>query len=265
MRDIDEDTITQAVIARHASAGEPRLRDVMTSLVQHLHAFARDVRLTEAEWAAGLRLLGECAQPHRSGRPDVVLLSDALGLSRLVMALRSRRGAGATEPAFPALHTPMAAGGEGRDVASSGIEPCFVFGHVRSVNGAPLTGAEVRTAGAAATTRADGAFRLRTITPDPAAPLDGPVARLLRALGREAVRPDRLHIKVMASGHEPLTTEIFRRGDPRLDADALFGARPSLLAEWVRHGSGPMPDGTVGELSFTTVEFDFVLTPTGDK
>ena len=81
MRHIDEDTITQAVIARHASAGDVRLREVMTSLVQHLHAFARDVRLTEDEWSAGLRFLAECGQARGERRQEVAGLSDALGLS----------------------------------------------------------------------------------------------------------------------------------------------------------------------------------------
>ena len=57
MLHISEDTITQAVIAGHAGAADARLRDVVTSLVQHLHAFAREVRLTEDEWFAGIRFL----------------------------------------------------------------------------------------------------------------------------------------------------------------------------------------------------------------
>ena len=97
MQLIDEDTITQAVIARHAQVADPRLRDLMTSLVQHLHAFAREVRLTEPEWQAGLRLLAEAGRLSQGPRQELALLSDALGLSTLVTAMASRRRAGGTE------------------------------------------------------------------------------------------------------------------------------------------------------------------------
>ena len=95
MRHIDEDTITQVVIARHAGADDARLREVATSLVQHLHAFARDVKLTEGEWAAGVRFLAEC------GRPDVALLSGTLGLTALVTAANQRKPKGCTEASAP--------------------------------------------------------------------------------------------------------------------------------------------------------------------
>ena len=86
MQHIDQDTITQAVIARHTTAGDTRVREVMTSLVQHLHAFAREARLTEAEWAEGVRFLGECGRSGNAGHQELVLLSDALGLSTLVFS-----------------------------------------------------------------------------------------------------------------------------------------------------------------------------------
>src|SRR5687768_4926980 len=97
MRHIDEDTITQAVIARHAAAGDARLVELMTSLVQHLHAFARDVKLTEAEWTAGLRFLADCGRLTSAPRQELALLSDTLGLSMLVAAQNRRRARGCTE------------------------------------------------------------------------------------------------------------------------------------------------------------------------
>ena len=97
MRNIDEDTITQAVIARHAAASDARLREVMTSLVQHLHAFAREVKLTEAEWIAGHRFLTEAGHITDDKRQEFILLSDTLGLSMLVSALNHEKPAGCTE------------------------------------------------------------------------------------------------------------------------------------------------------------------------
>jgi hydroxyquinol 1,2-dioxygenase len=116
---IDEDHITQAVIACHAGAPDARLRDVMTSLVQHLHAFAREVQLTEAEWHAGLRFLGEAgraAGPESEPGQELALLSDVLGLTTLVTAINQRRGPGARS-AVPAAFSPSPAASNGGPVA----------------------------------------------------------------------------------------------------------------------------------------------------
>ena len=118
MRLIDEDHITQAVIACHSGAADPRLRDVMTSLVQHLHAFAREVKLTEDEWRAGLRFLTEAGRAAGvSGREperELALLSDVLGLSMLVTALNRHRpaGAGARPPLRATFAPPPSAPGD---------------------------------------------------------------------------------------------------------------------------------------------------------
>jgi hydroxyquinol 1,2-dioxygenase len=255
MRHIDEDTITQAVIARHAAAGDVRLREVATSLVQHLHAFARDVKLTEAEWAAGVRFLSEC------GRHDVALLSDTLGLTALVTAANQRKPQGCTEataappPLSSASGTPSRHGGDDQG------EPCWVRGRVHALGGIPIAGAEVRVGQAEALrTDADGAFVCKTIAaaPQPVAH-EGPVAALLHALGRPPWRPAHLHFTISARGCERLVTQVFRRGDPYLDADAAFSVRSSLVADWVRHERGRTPDGRHSAQPFTTLDFTFVL------
>jgi hydroxyquinol 1,2-dioxygenase len=258
MRHIDEDTITQAVIARHAGAGDARLREVATSLVQHLHAFARDVKLTEGEWAEGVRFLAEC------GRPEVALLSDTLGLTALVTAANQRKPKGCTEASAP---SPLFANGVPYRDSEEG-EPCYVRGRVRALDGTPIGGAEVHVNQAEALlTNADGCFVFKTTVaaPQPVAH-DGPVSRLLQALGRHPWRPAHLHFTIHARGCEPLVTQVFRQGDPYLDADAVFGVRTSLVADWVRHASGRTPDGHSSEQPFTTLDFTFVLnrTPRGD-
>ena len=269
MRHIDEDTITQAVIARHAAAGDARLREVMTSLVQHLHAFAREAKLSEAEWAAGLHFLAECAR--RSGdddrRQELVLLSDALGLSTLVASIDRRRAKGSTEWTMPATFHADGVPFETDAGADAEAEPCFVRGHVRSIDGAPLAGAEVRVwpsgiDGAASVQHSDaeGAFALRcTVAQAEPIPHDGPVGRLLAALGRHPWRPAHLHFMLSAPGHERLVTHVFRKGGQYLDSDALFGVRGSLVADWVRHAPGRTPDGRDSAVAFCTLDFDFVL------
>ena len=267
MRHIDEDTITQAVIARHAAAGDARLREVVTSLVQHLHAFARDVKLTEAEWVEGTGFLADCGRASAAGPSEVTLLSDALGLTALVTAVNQRKPRGCTETSVP----PPARGAQGRRDDEPG-EPLYACGRVRALDGSPIAGAEVCIGPGGGhhdvqRSGADGSFICKTTVaaPQPVAH-DGPVGRLLQALGRPPWRPAHLHITIDAPGFEPLATQLFRQGDPYLDVDAVFGVRSSLIADWVHHEPGAAPDGKASRVPYFTLDFDFVLNATtGDK
>lgn len=275
MRNIDEDNITQAVIAGHAAADDVRLREVMTSLVQHLHAFAREVRLDEREWAEGLRFIAECGGP----RGELDLLSDTLGMSTLVTAMNRRRPRGCT--AATAAGTRHV---ESASVDDAPDELCFVCGRVCALDGKPIAGARIRVwpraatapdaghgnaaqcAPAEATSGVDGRFGLACIAAQPLAlPQDGPVGRMLRALGRHAWRPAHLRFDVSAPGYERLSTNVFRADDPYLETDAAFGVRSSLIADWVHHPPGRTPDGHDSAVPFYQVDFTFVLTTTGDK
>jgi hydroxyquinol 1,2-dioxygenase len=283
MRNIDEDTITQAVIARHADASDERLREIMTSLVQHLHAFTREVRLTEAEWFRGIEFLTRTGQICSDRRQEFVLLSDTLGLSTLVTALNHKMPKGCTEATvFGPYHvdgSPHVAHGD--DVAHGAKgEPCFVRGRVRSLDGTPIAGAEVQVWQADAngfydvqdpdlkdlrargvlTSGTDGRFHFRSILPEPyPIPDDGPVGGMLKALGRHPWRPAHLHFMITAPGYQRLVTHVFREGGQYLDSDAAFGVRSSLVAEWVRHEAGRTPDGGTSPVPFHTLDFDFVL------
>ena len=264
MRHVDEDTITQAVIARHAGAPDARLREVMTSLVQHLHGFARDVKLTEAEWREAIRFLTEAGRASEGRRQEFALLSDTLGLSMLVTAMNQRKPAGCTDATVPGPCGP---------VSLSAAQPCFVRGRVLSLDGAPLAGAEVQLlpdgddadpgegrAVQRLRTDAEGRFQSGGVLagPYPVAH-DGPVGRMLHALGRHAWRPAHLHFRVCAEGHETLVTHVFRRGGRYVDSDAVFGVRRSLVADWLPHPPGPTPDGGHSDTPFHTLDFDFVL------
>jgi hydroxyquinol 1,2-dioxygenase len=283
MRNINEDTITQAVIARHAKAENPRLREVMTSLVQHLHAFAREVKLTEAEWFQAVQFLTDVGHITDDKRQEFILLSDTLGLSMLVTAQNNAKPPGCTEATvFGPFHVEDApALAHGADMANGAPgEPCYVRGTVRGFGGEVVAGADVQCWQADAagfydvqyadleghrargnfTSDADGGFHFKTIVAEAyPIPRDGPVGRMLDALGRHPWRPAHLHFMISAPGYERLITHVFRDGDQYLDSDAVFGVRQSLIADWQRHEPGATPDGGSSAVPFYTLDFDFVL------
>jgi hydroxyquinol 1,2-dioxygenase len=285
MRNLNEDNITQAVLARHAETPDQRLKEVMTSLVQHLHAFAREVKLTEEEWAAAIGFLTDVGHTTTDKRQEFILLSDTLGLSMLVTALNNRKPQGCTESTvFGPFHVenspPYALGA---DVANGATgEPCFVRGTVRDINGNPVANAsmevwqadadgfydvqyqghDVHRARGTLHSGAKGEYFFRTIVAEAyPIPHDGPVGRMLKQLGRHPWRPAHLHFLIKAEGYETLITHVFRSGDKYLDSDAVFAVRSSLIGEWVRHEAGAAPDGSQVDVPFFTLDFDFVLNP----
>lgn len=285
MLNLNEDTITQAVLARHADMPNVRLREIMTSLVQHLHAFAREVNLTEVEWFEGIKFLTETGHMCSDKRQEFILLSDTLGLSTLVMAQQNHKPAGCTEATvFGPFHVegsteyPL-----GADIANGARgEPCFVSGTVGGIDGKPIpharlevwqadedgfydvqyAGLDQHQARGTLHTDAQGKYHFRSILANSyPIPHDGPVGKMLEALGRHPWRPAHLHFRIQAEGYETLITHVFRRGDEYLDSDAVFGVRSTLIADWARHEAGTAPDGTACASPFYTLNFDFILNP----
>jgi hydroxyquinol 1,2-dioxygenase len=285
MQTIDEHTITQAVIDSLAGCPDERLRTVLSSLVRHLHDFAREVQLTEAEWFAGIRFLTDVGHMTDDKRQEFILLSDTLGLSMLVTAQNNRRPAACTEATvfgpFFVEGAPVVE--HGADIAQGAKgEPCFVSGVVQSLDGGPVAGAQIdvwqsdddglydvqhagldrHRARARLHSRADGSFDFKSILAVPyQIPSDGPVGRMLASVGRHAWRPAHLHFMIDAPGHERLITHVFRADGPYLDSDAVFGVRATLLADWLRHEAGPTPDGGHSTQPFYTLNYRFVLNP----
>jgi len=274
MRNLTQDNITQAVIARFADTPDPRLKEVMTSLVQHLHAFARDVKLTEDEWFRGIQFLTRTGHITDDRRQEFILLSDTLGLSMLTIAMNNEKPAGCTEATvFGPFYVEDAPSYDlGEDVANGapGV-PCQVRGTVRGLDGEAVPGAEIHVWQADAEGKYDvqreglaapqargvlhadgqGRYHFRSILAEAyPIPDDGPVGDMLKATRRHPWRPAHLHFMIKAPGYETLTTHVFRNGDGYLDSDAVFGVRQSLVADWVKQ-----PDGRY------LVEYDFVLAP----
>lgn len=276
MAQFRDDELTTAVIARMQGAADPRLREIMTALVRHLHDFARDVKLNEAEWLAAIEFLTRTGQMCDDKRQEFILLSDTLGLSMLVDALSNRREGRETPSTVlgpfyvtGAPELPMDA-----DISANtqgGIKT-LVCGRVLDVEGKPIKGAILEVWQTAPNglydvqdsqapkfnlrgrfrTGSDGVYRFRTVKPvSYPVPTDGPVGQMLLALGRHPYRPAHLHFMITAPGFEKLTTHIFVRGDPYLESDAVFGVKETLVVDFI--------DGATS----ATATCDFVLKRTG--
>jgi hydroxyquinol 1,2-dioxygenase len=285
MRNIDEHTITAEVIRRMDDTPDARLKEVLTALVRHLHDFAREVRLTEAEWAAGIEYLTATGHKCDDKRQEFILLSDTLGLSMLTVAMNHAKSPQATEATvFGPFHVAGAPQFEqGADISGGATgEPLFVRATVRGTGGEPVADAVVDVWEADAEglydvqrkdlpnaqnrgvlrTDAQGGLRFRSVLPVAyPIPSDGPVGVMLRAVRRHPWRPAHVHFMIRAPGYHTLVTHVFRRDDQYLDSDAVFGVRNSLIGDFVRHEAGEAPDGSVVAKPFYTLDFDFVLEP----
>ena len=267
MRDVDEHTITDEVIDRFKNTPDPRLKQIVDSLVHHLHDFVRDVEPTFDEWMGAIQFLTRTGQISVGGRQEFILLSDTLGVSMLVDAINHRMPEGATETTvlgpFYVDNPPVFADGADISVGLPG-EPLYVEAQFTSPDGAPLPGATVDVwqsdsegyydvqradlEGAALRGRffadAQGWVRFWSITPTAyPIPHDGPVGLMLAATRRHPWRPAHLHFMVAAPGHETLVTHVFVDGDPYLESDAVFGVKSGLIDAYPVQPPGAAPGG----------------------
>jgi hydroxyquinol 1,2-dioxygenase len=269
----------QTVNARHDGCTNPRLAQVMSALVDHLHAFAKQVHLTQGEWELAIDFLTRTGQMCSDQRQEFILLSDTLGFSMLVDAINNRRPSGATEnTVFGPFHVdgvPIKAMGTNICLDGKG-ETCLFQGRVLDLTGAPIAGArvdvwsdnadgfyDVQQSGiqppgnnrGVFVTRADGRYSFVGIKPVCyPIPDDGPVGQMLGALGRHPYRPAHMHYMITAPGFQKLVTHTFVGGDDYLTSDAVFGVKASLIAPFER-----VTDGA----TLWQSPFDFVLAPVG--
>ena len=281
---VNEENITELAEQRWGTARDPRLAEVLTSLVRHLHDFAREVRLTEDEWMAAIGWLTRTGQMCDEKRQEFILASDVLGLSMLVVQMNHRFDERATPATVlgPFYIEGSPELGYGDDM-SDGVEgdPLFVHGRVRDVDGRPIPGAvldvwqadaegayeaqldvdEARLRGRFRS-REDGGYCVRTIGPKGyTIPMDGTVGDLISRTKISEYRPAHVHFRVDAPGYAPLVTHLFQKDAPYLDSDVVFGTKQQLVVPFEARQAGVTPTGTEMDRSWLEARYDFVLQP----
>ncbi|WP_338661668.1 dioxygenase [Pararoseomonas sp. SCSIO 73927] len=279
MADLNEQTLTDAVIEQMASTPDPRMREVMDSLVRHLHAFARDVRLTPTEWLAAIGFLTKVGQTCTPYRQEFILLSDTLGLSRLVNLMddTANRVGEATETSllgpFYREASPKFGYGESIAVHAKGPE-MMLFGRVvnEAGEGVPDAIVEIWSTDADGTydlqatspdvmdmrgqfrTDAEGRYAIRTLVPlGYSIPMDGPVGEMIRAQHRHGMRPGHIHMLIGAEGYRELVTALYLGDDANIGSDTVFGVSESLVVHpKVGMEGSPAP-------SIPAVHYDFQI------
>ena len=284
MQLVTEDNITELAAQRWASAHDPRTAEVMAALVRHLHAFAREVRLSEPEWMVAMRWLTETGRISDEKREEFILASDVLGLSMLVVQMNHRLDEGATPATvlgpFHIEGSPELEYGADMSQGLPGT-PLYVTGVVRDLDGKTIGGAvldvwQADTDGAYEaqldvdearlrakyTSKPDGTYCIKTIAPlGYSIPMDGPVGDLISRTEISHFRPAHVHFLLNVPGYEPLITHLFQEGAQYLDSDVVFGTKAELLVGFERREPGPTPDGGASAEPWLLAVYDFVLQP----
>jgi hydroxyquinol 1,2-dioxygenase len=284
--DFTEETAADAVIGSFAPSTDPRLREILTSMVRHLHAFAREVELTLPEWNAAIDFFTRVGQKCDADRQEFILLSDVLGLSMLTETINNRKFGVATESTvlgpFHVVESPPLELGANIDHVGTGT-PCVVTGRVASTDGAPLPGAlidvwqasdqgfyDVQQPGVQPrgngrglfTADDEGRFWFRTVVPSYyPIPTDGPVGELLIATGRHAFRPAHIHFIVTAPGHRDLTTHIFVAGSEYIESDTVFAVKKSLVADFTEETDPDLAASWDIKVPFRHADVEIIMQP----
>jgi hydroxyquinol 1,2-dioxygenase len=274
------------VISRNANAGDARLAEVMAVIVRHLHAAVKEIEPTQEEWFKAVMFLTDTGHMCNEWRQEFILLSDVLGVSMLVDAINNRKPSGASESTvlgpFHVADAPELPLGADICLDQKG-EPMLVKGRILSVDGTPLANAkvdvwqandegfyDVQQKGIQPDFNLRGVFRtndkgeywFKGVKPKyHPIPDDGPVGKMLAALGRHPYRPAHLHYIIEAEGHESLVTHIFDPDDPYIHSDAVFGVKQSLMAKFDLVTDAARIAAAGFARPYFEVSHDFVLAP----
>ncbi len=265
----NHDDVTRDALAVMERTPDARLREIMVSLVKHLHGFVRETRLTEDEFREATATLNEIGKLASDTHNEMVLIAGSLGVSSLVCLLNNGDN-GATETTqnllgpFWRMHSPRTENGASILRSPTAGPAMFVTFTILDRSGAPIPEVEVdiwhtspeglyenqdetqadHNMRGKFTTSADGRIWFRSVKPiGYPIPTDGVTGRLLRAQGRHAYRPAHIHALGYKPGFKTLITQIYADDDPRIHTDAQFGVTAALLGKFVRHDE-PHPTAT---------------------
>ncbi|WP_430397266.1 dioxygenase [Ferrovibrio sp.] len=280
-----EQDVTPAVLAAMANTPDARLREVMASLVRHLHAFAREVKLTEPEWERGIEFLIGLGKLTNDSHNEAILASDAIGFSTLVCLLNNgtvgdSETAAALLGPFWRLNAPKTESGASIVRSPTPGPALFADCRLRDNSGQPIAGAYVdvwhaspvgmyenQDAGQADMnlrgnfiTDAEGRFSFRSVKPAGyPVPVSGPVGALLAAQRRHPYRPAHLHFLFHKPGYKTLITQVFVQGDPHLESDVVFGVTKPLIGDYRLRRDTPPASDVSGE--WYSLEHEFIMEP----
>jgi hydroxyquinol 1,2-dioxygenase len=283
-----EENLTDLAMKQWGACHSPRLRQVMQSLVKHLHGFAREVDLKQDEWLMAVDWLAKTGKLCSDKRQEFILLSDVMGMSMLVDAMNHRFPEGATPSTvvgpFHIEGSPELPMGANVAEGFAG-ETCYLVGTVRDLEGKPIEGAQLDIWQADADglyesqlgseepilraifhTGPDGKYVIRTIAPPGySIPMDGTVGDLLRQTDISHFRPAHIHFLITANGYETLVTHLFKKDAKYIDSDVVFGVKDKLIVEFKKHAAGETPTGEISSEPFLVVNYDFFLSPSKAK
>jgi catechol 1,2-dioxygenase len=279
-----EGDVTRDALAVMARTADPRQREIMTLLVKHLHAFVRDVKLTEVEFRQATALINEIGGLASDSHNEAVLLAGSLGVSSLVCLLNNGDG-GNTESShsllgpFWRLNSPRVANGGTIIRSDTPGDPLFVTGHIVDKAGKPIAGAEIDVWHSSPvglyeqqdpeqaemnlrgkfTSEADGRFWFSTVMMlGYPIPTHGVVGRLLAAQGRHPMRPAHLHALIVKPGFKVLISQVYDPNDPHIDTDVQFGVTKALLGNYVRHDE-PHPSDASVKAPWYALDYTYVM------
>jgi catechol 1,2-dioxygenase len=255
------DDVTPAVLAVMEQTRDPRLREIMTSLITHLHGFIRDTKLTEAEFRAGAEILNEIGALKSDTHNEMVLMAGSLGVSALVCLMNNPAGTSQNLLGpFWRMHSPPTENGGSIIRSPTAGEKLVFTGTVVDADGQPVAGAEVdiwhsSTVGlyeqqdadqadmnlrGKFTTDSEGRFWFTSIKPAGyPIPTNGVVGRLLAAQDRHPYRPAHVHALIFKDGYKTMISQIYSPDDPHIESDVQFGVTQSLIGQYEH-----LPDGS---------------------
>lgn len=282
----NQQDVTTAVLAELAHATDERFKTIMKAAVIHLHGFARDAQLTEAEFHQVCGVIAQLGQLTTPSHNEVVLAAGSMGLSSLVCLLnngdsgQSETTANLMGPFWRQDAPRMASGASLVRSPTAGV-PIFVNAWVRDRQGQPVADAAVDVWHTSAegfyenqdpeqadmnlrgkfTTDAQGHIAFQSVKPAGyPIPLSGPVGALLRAQSRHNMRPAHIHFMIHKPGYKTQFSQVYSSDDPFLETDVQFAVTQALIGHYVLHTNTPAPDPQV-EGDWYSLDYTFVIEP----